>query len=529
MARHVVVLSGRICSGKTQLAQGLHDRFGFVLVKTHELIRGARPEVPKERRALQEAGTALDTKTSGQWVADALERRLAAEVESQDVVVDSTRIKPQIDALRGFYGFQVVHIHLTAPTEVLRQRYEARKGSVAELATYEDAAADLTEQEVESLAQPADVLIDTSRNTPQDVLTRVVARLGLCSEARSRLVDIIVGGQYGSEGKGHIVSFIAPEYDVLIRVGGPNAGHSVFGEPTQVFKHLPSGTTRAPDALLVLGPGAVLWLPELLDEIAEFSVDVDRLAIDPQAMLINEADRAREAELRKQIASTAQGVGQALSRKVRRDGEAAVRLARDEPKLAPYRRPTAEILEEAYANGRRIMLEGTQGSGLSLHHGCYPYVTSRDTNASGCLAEAGIPPGRVRRVLMVCRTYPIRVGGPSGPMDQPIEWSVIAGRSGILENELKKKELTTRTKTLRRPSEFSWTQLRKAALINAPTDIALTFADYLSVKNQGARRFEQLNPETVMFIEEVERVAQAPVSLIATRFDWRGVIDRRRW
>ena len=68
--------------------------------------------------------------------------------------------------------------------------------------------------------------------------------------------------------------------------------------------------------------------------------------------------------------------------------------------LQPYIRPTYEILERAYASGKRIMLEGTQGSGLSLHHGPYPSVTSRDTNVAGCLAEAGIAPARVRKVVL---------------------------------------------------------------------------------------------------------------------------------
>ena len=81
-----------------------------------------------------------------------------------------------------------------------------------------------------------------------------------------------------------------------------------------------------------------------------------------------------------------------------------VRLARDVPELEPYIRPTSEILERAYVSGWRIMLEGTQGSGLSLYHGRYDKVTSRDTNVAGCIAEAGIAPARVRKVVMVVRT-----------------------------------------------------------------------------------------------------------------------------
>jgi adenylosuccinate synthase len=527
----VVVLSGHIGAGKSELAKGLQDRYGFVLAKTRELIQNLKPEVPADRKPLQAAGAALDAETNGAWVASALERRLATERQDCDIVIDAVRIKQQIDALRNAYGPKVIHVHLTAPMEELKRRYEAREASIAEFTSYAESQADPTEGAIESLASVADVLIDTSRNTRSDVLARVAGRLRLHGSGFEPLVDVIVGGQYGSEGKGHIASYLAPEYDVLVRVGGPNAGHTVFaGATSQVFKHIPSGATRAPEALLVLGPGAILWWPELQEEISSFGIDLHRLAIDPQAMLIEQIDRDREVDLRAKIASTAQGVGQALARKsLRSVADPVVRLARDEPSLRPYLRPTAEVLEDSYARGHRVMLEGTQGTDLSIHHGVYPYVTSRDTTAAGCMAEAGIPPARVRRVVMVCRTYPIRVGGRSGPMDQEIDWAEVSQRSGIPVEELTAHEHTTRTKTLRRVSEFSWSRIRRAAVLNGPTDIALTFADYFTIQNRDARRFDQLDSVTVRFVEELEGVTQAPVSLIAVRFHWRSIIDRRRW
>ncbi len=85
------------------------------------------------------------------------------------------------------------------------------------------------------------------------------------------------------------------------------------------------------------------------------------------------------------------------------------------------------------------------------------------------------------------------------------------------------------SKKRRRVGEFDWELLRRAAKINGATDIALTFVDYLDIKNRNARRFDQLRPDTIRFIEEVERVAGAPVSLISTRFHVRSVIDRRSW
>jgi len=175
------------------------------------------------------------------------------------------------------------------------------------------------------------------------------------------------------------------------------------------------------------------------------------------------------------------------------------------------------------------MLEGTQGTSLSLHHGSYPHVTSRETTASGCLADAGIAPTRVRRVVMVTRTYPIRVGGTSGPMALPIDMRVVAERSGLPINDIEGTEVGTISGTKRRMAEFDWEQLRRSAVLNGATDIALTFADYITAENRNARRFDQLSIETREFIAEVERVANAPASLIATRFHRFAVIDRRTW
>jgi adenylosuccinate synthase len=397
---------------------------------------------------------------------------------------------------------------------------------VNEPGTYAEVTSHPTEANVDTLTEIADIAINTDRAAREDVEVRVAAQLGLLDRTHSASVDVVVGGSYGSEGKGNICFYLAPEYDILIRVGGPNAGHRVF-PPTGEYTHhsLPSGT-RAGEAGLVLGPGAVVYPPQLLKEIADCRVDQQRLSIDPHVMIIEEKDRLAESGLEASIGSTRSGTGAATSRRLLRGED--VRLARDVPELVPFIRPTYEILERAYASGMRIMLEGTQGSGLSLHHGPYPYVTSRDTNVAGCLAEAGIAPGRVGRVIMVTRTYPIRVEGNSGPLKVELNWKEIERRSG--QSGLQGKERTSSTNRLRRVGEPEWDLLRRSALYNAPTDIALTFADYLSKENKEAGRYEQLTEETLRYVEEVERVTGARVSLISTGFMLnRGIIDRRLW
>ena len=206
-----------------------------------------------------------------------------------------------------------------------------------------------------------------------------------------------------------------------------------------------------------------------------------------------------------------------------------MRLARDHPDLRQFVGSTARALEDAYTSGKRVMLEGTQGTSLSLHHGPYPYVTSRETTASGCLADAGIAPNRARRIVMVTRTYPIRVGGTSGPMAIPIEANIISERSGLPLGQIEKTEVGSISGKKRRIAEFDWDQLRNSATLNGATDIALTFVDYLLAENQHAMRFEELSSETKSFISEVEQVANAPVSLMSVRFHRDGVIDRRSW
>ena len=376
-------------------------------------------------------------------------------------------------------------------------------------------------------------LIDTKRCTEDDVLVKAACHLGLYEREYSRLVDVLIGGQYGSEGKGNISAYLAPEYDMLVRVGGPNAGHKVYDEPEHLnFHHLPSGCKNSPESKILIGPGATVYIKTLFEEINKFSISPDRLYIDKQTMIITNRDRRTESALVETMGSTGQGVGSANARRIRYREPGKVKLAKDYRELNPYTCDTIEKLQEAFTEKRKIFLEGTQGTGLSLYHGFYPFVTSRDTTVAGCLAEAGISPSRVRKIVMVCRCYPIRVESPSGKTSGPlreIKWWEVEKRAGFKRNEIKKKELGSTSNKQRRVGEFEWAELRRASCLNAPTDIALTFVDYISKKNEKARRFEQLTEETIRFIEDVERVACAPVSLISTRFEYRNIIDRRAW
>ena len=249
------MLSGPICSGKSTLAERLVDRYKATLCKTHELIQTLKPKVPNERVALQKAGDALDRSTNGRWIQEALARRIDGQPAESVVVIDAVRITSQVDGVREAFPTRVYHIHLTASSDELARRYASRNSQVTEVSSYDRARVNRTERNVEHLADIADIVVKTDQCTADDVLIRAVAQLGLYPRTITRIVDVLVGGQYGSEGKGNIVAHIAREYQYLMRVGGPNAGHKVFGDPVQTFHHLPSGTTRSDAKVLIVCNG----------------------------------------------------------------------------------------------------------------------------------------------------------------------------------------------------------------------------------------------------------------------------------
>lgn len=538
MAKRLLLISGPVCSGKTTLANALERRGGMRVVRLTDMIRPPQQGF-KARKSLQRRAAQRDRETQGEWVAEAL-GPIHLDDPAEWIIFDSAQSEAQVSAIRRAWPREVVHIHLKAPDSFLRARFDERGENGIE--TFEMVRRSAAERRIDALEDSADAVLSTDRCAPEDVVRRTLGQLGTAPRHEEKLVDVLIGGQYGSEGKGQIAAHLAAEYSYLVRVGGPNAGHSVYLDPKPYAHHqLPSGTLLNPDAQLLIGPGAVLNVDKLLGEVADCDVTAGRLLIDPEAMIISPGDIASErgeGGLTDTLGSTGSGTGFATARRVLRghnlDGTVGtIQKAKHIDELRPYLAPdgVGAVLEDAYQAGERVFLEGTQGTGLSLIHGEYPYVTSRDTTASGCLSEAGIAPSRLRKVVMACRTYPIRVESPaestSGPMAGELTWATIAERSGISRDELEKRERTTTTGRKRRVGEFDWRLLHRAASLNGPTDIALTFADYLSIENRRANRLEQLTPETVRLINEIESVAGARVSLISTDFDHRAIIDRR--
>ena len=542
----IIVLSGEIASGKSSICKGLQDSFDFKVLSTKTALQEIaksqnKGKLPEKRGFLQGFGEKLDNETGGKWVLDYFQ----TEINNYPrIIIDSARIIGQVSFFREAYGDSVYHIYLDASIESRRAWFINRKKKEDDFLTVEEAklkfeqySNDKTEKQVKTLKEKCDIVVHTEDSlNPMDHVVRIASFLRILPRIHNRNVDVVIGGQFGSEGKGQIAGYLANEYDCLIRVGGPNAGHKVYSEPEpDVFHILPSGSNKNRDALIVIGPGAVISEEQILKEISKFSISTERLIIDENATIITEEDKAAEGDLDK-IGSTRQGVGAATAKNLflnRLTGNDDFK-AKNSNALKHYIGSAHETYEKMNLENKKLLLEGTQGTFLSLHHGFYPHVTSRETSVGGCISEAGIGINKVRKIVMVVRRYPIRVQNPingsSGDFhSNEITFEEVSRRSNYPIEEMKVIEKTTTTKKERRIAEFNWGLFRRACELNTPTDIAFTFSDYVDYENQKARRYDQLTQKTTKFIEELERCAEVPVSLIATRFDYRAIIDKRNW
>lgn len=332
----------------------------------------------------------------------------------------------------------------------------------------------------------------------------------------------VIGGQYGSEGKGVIVNSIAEEYDVHIRVGSPNAGHTFYWKGEKhVMQSIPCGWTN-PNAKLIIGRGALINMDFLVKEIQHIEVYYpnikDRLIIDADAGILSQRFHDQEGgingEMHKRIGSTGEGVGPARIARINRD-PSNFEFFKDVAKKYGLEDcvwvDTPKYIARLQDAGRNILLEGTQGSGLSLLHGHWPWVTSIDTNAAQICAECGIAPNRLSKTLLVCRTYPIRVAGPSGPLYKEILWEDLSQKLGVPV-----QEKTTVTKKIRRIGEWDIELVRNSVILNNPDSIALTFADYIDPSVAGVSQISHLSHKVYEFISKVETETGVPVSLIGT-------------
>ena len=329
---------------------------------------------------------------------------------------------------------------------------------------------------------------------------------------------MVLGAQWGDEGKGKIVDLFSDRFDVVARYqGGNNAGHTVYIGPTKyVLKLIPSGILR-PGKLAVIGNGVVIDPAALMDEIdglKKAGVEVEKqLAISNRAQVIfpfhrlvekiSEASKDRVA-----IGTTARGIGPAYEDKagrrglriadlLERDTFPAVyqQLRRDKQRIAqafgvegvdedalertrelaerlrPMVHDTAALLHQQMRAGKRILLEGAQGTMLDIDHGTYPFVTSSSTTAGGACTGTRIPPTSIHGVIGVAKAYITRVGG--GPFPSEAD--------GPVADSIRKagNEFGSVTGRPRRCGWFDAPLLRYTAMINGLDSLIVTKLDVL--------------------------------------------------
>lgn len=305
-------------------------------------------------------------------------------------------------------------------------------------------------------------------------------------------VHTVVGGQFGSEAKGHVAHQLVRLAEtqgngvVCVRVGGPNAGHTVVHNGESIaLRTIPVGAVT-PGCVLVIAPGSEIDIDVLISEyqrLTALGFDIkSRLYIDENATIIEAHHLVREvnSDINARVGSTAKGIGAARADRIMREAATARDFALE---LSLYGTvcDTADLMRY-FASSDHIstIIEGTQGYGLGLHTRYYPQTTSGDCRSVDLLAQAGIDPnfGTIHS-WVVFRTHPIRVAGNSGPLNNETTWEALQAQNPNIPTER-----TTVTKKVRRVGAWDSDLARRAfhangGYLSRNAHACLMFADYI--------------------------------------------------
>lgn len=330
-------------------------------------------------------------------------------------------------------------------------------------------------------------------------------------------VTVVVGAQFGSEGKGAIAGYLGRSMgsdDLAVRVAGPNAGHTAYDENGREWKlrALPVAAVTSRSAYLHIAAGSEIDLEVLTNEVQEaddagFKVS-QRLSIHPSATILHPKYISDETSLGivGRIGSTGKGIGAARAARIMREAD----IAYNSNALSGW---ILDDPEMDYGQYRRVVVEGTQGYGLGLHTPFYPTTTSSDCRAVDFLAMAGISPWATYvtelNVILVARVFPIRVAGPSGPLKGETTW----GELGLPE------EHTTVTHKVRRVGRWDDELLTDAILANGGgnfnphVSLALTMLDQLY---PDQRDRTDLDDEPLRYVESLETRHEINITHVGT-------------
>jgi adenylosuccinate synthase len=329
---------------------------------------------------------------------------------------------------------------------------------------------------------------------------------------------IIAGGQWGDEGKGKVVAYLAlkDKPKIIARAGvGPNAGHTVhYRGKTYGLRQIPSGFVYE-GARLLIGPG-VLVNPEVVLKELEMTGTADRFGVDGRCTVIERSHIEQDMKseyFQKKIGTTGTGCGPANVARVSR----TAKLVEEVPELRPYLTDVPKEVNDSIDRGELVFVEGSQGFGLSLIHGTYPYVTSKDTTAATFAADVGIGPTKVDEVMLIFKAYTSRVG--LGPFPTEISQEK-AEELGIVE-------FGTVTGRRRRIGLFDFQLAKRAVMINGATQLTVTNLDRMFKGATKVQRWGDLPSDAKDYVTKIEEELGVPVTLISTGSDIEDIIDLR--
>jgi len=330
--------------------------------------------------------------------------------------------------------------------------------------------------------------------------------------------SVVVCGFFGDTGKGKVVSYLAlkDRLDITARAGvGPNAGHTVFVQGKKYgLSMLPSAFMEKKCRLLI-GPG-VLVNPEVLLREVKLTESESKVGVDQQCAIIEArhiaADKA--GHLAKDIKTTGTGTGPCNAERALRK----VKMAKEVPELKKYLADVPLEVNTAIDRGKQVLIEGTQGTYLSLYHGTYPYVTSKDVTASAACSDVGVGPKKVDDVIIVFKAFTTRVG--AGPLSDEISLAEAEKRGWV--------EYGTVTGRPRRAAPFNVDLAKRAVMLNSATQAAVTKVDVMFPECRRVTSYTKLTKDARAFIDNIESEIKIPVTLVGTGPDALEMVDRRR-
>ena len=343
------------------------------------------------------------------------------------------------------------------------------------------------------------------------------------TEQQRRPIRIVTGGQYGSEGKGSYIHHVAAQYRTHIRVGGPQAGHSIKMDDGTVHKltTVPVGAFT-PGTVSMIGPASVLDPLRLGIEMewakAAYGGSYPLVLVDPRCTILTGGDENSEvnSDITKRLGSTAHGVGAARERRLHRTAETAQDNAFQIVATGAHVEDTQQVARAALDGG--VLIEAAQGQLLSLYSGGhYPYATSAECGPAQAFVDAGFQLRDAVHVQStgIFRTLPIRVAGNSGPMGGiELTWEGLQGRYGSHIPE----ERTTVTNRVRRVATWDAGEVQRSVAWTGIDDAVVTFTDYLYPGFAGSEGPSVLPLDLRAYLELRQRQLGVPIVEIGTGF-----------